>query len=85
MSLSLFPFFRLFFLVVMFFFFGVRPRDVRTQQEGGGRAAVSQMFIHVVDFTWSPPGGDLAGGEIVVQNVWFLIRGPVQADAHCQS
>ena len=39
MSLSLFPFFRLFFLVVMFFFFGVRPRDVRTQQEGGGRAA----------------------------------------------
>ena len=39
MSLNLFPFFRLFFLVVMFFFFGVRPRDVRTQQEGGGRAA----------------------------------------------
>ena len=46
---------------------------------------VSQMFIHVVDFTWFPPGGDLAGGEIVVQNVWFLIRGPVQADAHCRS
>ena len=63
----------------------LEERNKKLEEELRKEKEVSQIFIHAFDFTWFPPGGDLAGGEMLVQPVWFLIRGPVQADAHCGS
>ena len=63
----------------------LEERKKKLEEELRKEKEVSQIFIHVFDFIWFPPGGDLAGGEMLVQPVWFLIRGPVQADAHCRS